>query len=443
VLAALSIALCAIAMALGSASAQPQSSGDAQKEYDQIFDQLLHDPTNVQLTYRFAELAVQVGNFESAITALERMLLFNPNLPQIKIELADLYIHLGSYDVAQVYLNQARAASNLSPELLSRIDKLQGDIDHGHSRHKWAANVLVGLRYQSNANAGPAGSSVLAGGVPATLNGDFVRKSDWNAFFAGTAQHSYDLGLHQNATWETNLYGYGSKQFVVNRVDLAYFEVNTGPRFDVGTEQRTFFSMRPYVLANDVLLGDNQYFWTGGAGVEFDRTITSRVQAGIDYEYRKKSFSDSNYFPTADLLSSSLNSLSGLVAYHILDNGILTVGASVDDEDARAKFNSNQSLEVYGSYTHSFQLPYQFPPGPLVITPAVYRIYTIYGAPDPAVSPTEKELTQEWRFMLTGQLGLTKHIAANIEFMRQLVYSGLINFKYDNTQVIVGLLFTY
>jgi hypothetical protein len=443
----LGVTLGALAVAVGPAAAQPApatlSDSGLQKQYDDVFQQMLRDPTNVELTYRFATLAAQIGNYESAITALERLLLFNPNLPRIKIELADLYIHLGSFDVAQVYLNQAKALPRLPPELLSRIDELQEQIDRLHSRSKWTASALVGLRYQSNANAGPAGASVFAGGVPATLSSTFVHRPDWNAFFSGTAQHSYDLGLQQNAVIETNIQAYASKQFVVNQVDLDYFEINSGPRFDVGNGDQTFFAMRPYVLANDVVLGDNQYFWTAGGGLEIDRTITSQLQAGLDYEFRLKRFSNSNYYPTASLLSSSLNSLSLLLAYHVFENGVATFGTSVADENARAKFNSNQVLEFFGSYAHSFQLPYEFPPGPLVIVPAIYRIYTVYGAPDPAISPIQTEVTQEWRYMLTAQLGLTKSLAANVQLMRQVVYSELINFKYNNTQVLFGLLWTY
>jgi hypothetical protein len=449
----LAVALCVSSLGFGQAAAQssssppssavPQSRDDLQKQYDDTFQQMLRNPTDIELTFRFAALSAQLANYESAITALERLLLFNPNLPRIKVELAGLYIRLGSFDVAQVYLNQAKQAPNMPPELLGRIDRLQSQIDRLHSRNRWTATALLGLRYQSDADAGPAGSSVIAGGLPATLSSDFVRKPDWNVFLAGTAQHSYDLGLQENATIETNAQLYLSKQFQVSRVDLGFLEVNSGPRFDVSSGDDTYFTARPYLLANDVALGDNQYFWTVGGGLELDRAITSKLQGTIDYEYRLKRFSNSGDFPLATLLSSELNSLAGLLTYHVLENGYFSIGSSIDDEDAKAQFNSNQVAEFYATYTHSFQLPFTFPPGPLVITPAIYRIYTVYGGPDSAVSLTKTELTQEWRYMLTVQLGLTRNMAANVQFMRQVVASDLINFKYNNTAAIVGLLWTF
>ena len=61
------------------------------------------DPTNLDLTFQFASIATQLGNFESAISALERMLLLNPNLPRVKLEVGVLYFRLGAYPIARSY----------------------------------------------------------------------------------------------------------------------------------------------------------------------------------------------------------------------------------------------------------------------------------------------------------------------------------------------------
>ena len=88
------------ALALGApAMAQTDDAAELRAEYDALFQQLFQDPGNLDLTFRFAEVAVQVGNFEAAISALERMLLYNPNLPRVRLELGVgvLYYRLGSY----------------------------------------------------------------------------------------------------------------------------------------------------------------------------------------------------------------------------------------------------------------------------------------------------------------------------------------------------------
>ena len=88
------------ASAIGSdrAAAQDDSADlDAlQKQYDAAFQEIFKDPGNLDKSFQYAELAVKLGNFEAAISALDRMLLINPNLPRVRLELGVLYFRLGS-----------------------------------------------------------------------------------------------------------------------------------------------------------------------------------------------------------------------------------------------------------------------------------------------------------------------------------------------------------
>ncbi|MBV9967201.1 MAG: tetratricopeptide repeat protein, partial [Alphaproteobacteria bacterium] len=52
-----------------------QSRSELEAEADQLFSELLKDPKNVDLTLRYAEAAAKLGNYEAAISSLERLLL--------------------------------------------------------------------------------------------------------------------------------------------------------------------------------------------------------------------------------------------------------------------------------------------------------------------------------------------------------------------------------
>src|ERR1700724_2808151 len=69
----------AIGMALhGIAAAEQlvpfQNTPEAQ-EADELFQQLLKDPKNIDLTFHYAQAAIKSGNIEGAISSLERLLL--------------------------------------------------------------------------------------------------------------------------------------------------------------------------------------------------------------------------------------------------------------------------------------------------------------------------------------------------------------------------------
>ena len=55
--------------------AEPLPDTAESRAADALFEQLLKDPKNVDLTFRYAEAAVKAGNIEAAISSLERLLL--------------------------------------------------------------------------------------------------------------------------------------------------------------------------------------------------------------------------------------------------------------------------------------------------------------------------------------------------------------------------------
>ena len=98
----------------GAASPQELSAADraqleAQKEA--LFQRTLRDPANLDVTFAYADISAKLGDNEAAVSALERMLLFNPNLPRVQLELGALYFRMGSYDIARTYFDRALAAN--------------------------------------------------------------------------------------------------------------------------------------------------------------------------------------------------------------------------------------------------------------------------------------------------------------------------------------------
>ena len=101
----------------------------ANPEYDAMFAQVLREPANLDLSFRFAEVATATGDYEAAIGALERMLFYNPALPRVRLELGILYFRLGSYEMARSYLKGALAGSDAPPEVRARVEPFLFEID--------------------------------------------------------------------------------------------------------------------------------------------------------------------------------------------------------------------------------------------------------------------------------------------------------------------------
>ena len=102
--------------------AQAATLAENQQRFDALYEQLLADPANVDLTLEYAELAVEIGDYEAAIPPLERLLISNPGANKIKLELGMMYYLLGSYDAARGYFAEITQDTNAKPELIRQAD---------------------------------------------------------------------------------------------------------------------------------------------------------------------------------------------------------------------------------------------------------------------------------------------------------------------------------
>src|SRR5712664_1915000 len=127
-----------------SAQAPAVSSSELKRQYDAAFQETLSKPADLDVLFRFAGLATQVGDLEGAVSALERMLLINPNLPRVRLELGVLYYRLGSYGVARTYLETALASAGLPSDVRSRAEQFLAEIRNRQSPSRFVGEMFGG-----------------------------------------------------------------------------------------------------------------------------------------------------------------------------------------------------------------------------------------------------------------------------------------------------------
>jgi hypothetical protein len=110
-----------------SSTSQPETTkpGSAPSDalrasYDAAFQASLDNPADPQVLVKFAEVAVQMGDIEGAISALERLLLVDGQQADVKLELGVLYYRLGSTEAAKAYLEAASSSPEASDEVKER-----------------------------------------------------------------------------------------------------------------------------------------------------------------------------------------------------------------------------------------------------------------------------------------------------------------------------------
>lgn len=95
----------------------PPPSAALRGQYDAAFQQMLKEPGKPEVVLNYAALATKVGDLEGAAGAYEGLLLVDPNLPQVKVQLGILYYRLKSYEMSRAYLEQAVQSPALTEDL--------------------------------------------------------------------------------------------------------------------------------------------------------------------------------------------------------------------------------------------------------------------------------------------------------------------------------------
>ena len=415
--------------------AEPES---LQAQYDAAFQEVLRSPGNLDVMFKFAGIAVRLGNYEAAISTLERMLLFNPELPRIRLELGVLYFRLGSFDVSRSYLKRAIEAKDVPQEVRTRVQAYLDEIDKKSARNQFTGSVFFGLRFQTNANAGPGSPGVRAAGVDAVLDNEFLGEEDYNIFASAVVQHDLDLHTQENETWRTIARAYWSRQGDQTQFDVGVLEATTGPRLAVYPDRFEDLSFRPYLLAGIVTLERARFFYTLGGGFEIRKPIGQRLIVDGGYELRRKEFRNTARRPNSDGLSGYEHAFGFGGRYAITEAIILNLHFSAVKDDARVEFNSNTEYAVSSSLSVRYDAPFQITSWPWQSVFAVSRVISNYSEPNPAVDPDVERLDHEWRLTLTNSFGLTEDWSIILQLQRVINNSNLPNFEFENDTVLLG-----
>src|SRR3970040_733549 len=95
---------------------------DPRAEQERLAAYIQHNPTDYDATYRYVLLSTELRDYEAGIGALERLLMFNPNLSRARKELGFLYARLGAYELSAQHLRNALAEGGLDPVQVAQVE---------------------------------------------------------------------------------------------------------------------------------------------------------------------------------------------------------------------------------------------------------------------------------------------------------------------------------
>lgn len=117
-----SLLLVAVVMLFGTSDVWARDKAAVKAEFHKAFDVMYAHPGDVDAAMKYSALAVELNDYEAAIPPLERLLMMNPALPEVRLQVGTLYYLLNSFDNATLQLELVINDKTATPELVAKAN---------------------------------------------------------------------------------------------------------------------------------------------------------------------------------------------------------------------------------------------------------------------------------------------------------------------------------
>lgn len=330
---------------------------------------VLKDPDNIALNFRYARQQVQDGNIKGASATLERILLIQPDLAPVRLFYAAVLIRLDNVSEAEQQLVQLEKSGD--PKVISQIARYRDVIADRRKRTHLSLNLALGGQYDTNPSATPSGNALLFGDV--TIDSDST-DDDYARIGQTRASFRHDLGSQAGHELFGGVSLAIADQVTEQSLDLFATSVNLGVKY-----QLPDLTISPELLVTDVNLADQQYYLSLGGRLSADYRLgkawrlTGLVEGGFQ-DYDSISVSE-----TANLNSGS--QVNAEIGVKYLISPTMQAELHLRHTDKRAETSYNQ---YYGD-TVSGRYLWLFGEGRFLSTDLAVGI-KFYDGPDPLIS---------------------------------------------------------
>ncbi len=398
------------------------------------FAQVLSAPENVQLNIDYARQQIAAGDLKEAGATLERVLLLNPTLYDVRVLYGLVLYRLGLYDRARYELELALESGELPAPLAAEAETYLGRIKYEQRPTRGSLTVTTGVDYESNRNQSPSSGQVLFSlplsptqYVTTTLNAN-PKIDDFAYILSAQGRLQHDLGTQEGSLLHADAGFYHSDKTEVDSLDLNAATLALG-----GTWYSGNWSVTPRLRGGFYWLDGDDYLATYGGEIEVAYRWDPQLATYVNFRGEEEDFRDTGDFGAASERSGRRLTGRAGVAWRFSSTQKLTVEGMVADKKGETAYESYDRYGVYAQHSWllgrgafsllGFWAENSSYDGPdFFITPAITRDEWLYrgrvtlGAPVSFFAPELPEAV--------------KDINLIVQYEYETVDSNILNFDY-------------
>jgi hypothetical protein len=368
----------------------------ALQQKEEVFKQLFKDPTNLSLLFKYANLSIMVGDLEGAIGVFEQMLIYDSELPRIRLELGVLYFRLGAFALANNYLKSVKEY-NPPSEVEARVDQFLEAIVSAEEPFQWQQTLSIGFKRTTNGNSGINADFIEIGDFLLDLDPESQRQSDRSSLFNYSLSIDQDLN-HPRGDNIQYFFSYGADRLdTFKQFDVQSNVFSVRRNFNLDENFFSFFNLEDPVFAPNmnllrVVLNRQEILRSGRISLDYSGQLDNGSSMLFTY-YREEKI-----FRSGRQKNGRINGVSFGQSYVWAGSQAL-YGYRVILENYRAsagyEFYENYGLEL--SYSQPIGEDWQFSSKYSYQDKSHDEEYPLFGA--------RHDQAESWRFNLLKPMG--------------------------------------
>lgn len=403
---------------------------------DVTFADVLRDPDNIRLNYRFAQTQIRDGNIRGASATLERILLIEPNQPDVRLLYAVVLFRLDNLQDAERELRAVRELP-MTASLKAEVEGFLSEIQQRKKRLRFNVLVNFGGQYDWNGNSAPRSGTRLISGFPFELGDADRRHREFSANATVRAGFDYDLALQRRHSVNGAVTAYRSEHLHEDQLDLEVGAAELGA--SLAYEPVT---IKPTFSLSKIRLAHFRYLTIARAEAETlyqasKKTVLSAT-AGIEDQHY-------NSVPVSTTANEREGrQIDGLLGAKYLIDPTIQVGGHIGYYDKNAK----RPYNAYHRYEYQAESTILLTGGRFLLATVTYQKDS-YKAPDTFTSDDTRD---DWsvRGKLTFGFPVSNlferevadflaGLTATVSIERFHAASNIPDYQYRNTSISAGL----
>lgn len=376
-----------------------KAAEDAQQlpvEDDVTYQDILKDPDNLELNLRYAKAQIARGELKGASATLERILLINPDQPQIRLYYAIVLYRLDNTDEAEREL-RALQALPLPPDVASEVDRFLSEIALRRQRLRFVLGLTFGGYFDDNKTAGSKTGQQLVVGALADLAEADRDHDDFGLLGVASINMRYDLGLQDKHQIIGSASHYISEQATQETFNTQSLSVEGGLELNFPR-----FTFTPTAFTQSTFLSRERYYRGWGVAGALSVPIDGDLTLNVDGRYTSEKFNGISESSSAVLRSGHSHDYEIGLDYTINPANRLSLSYHQKFKRARRVFYQYVSGEA--ELAHTLLLG----GGHYVLNSLSFE-KRLYSGPDEAVS-AERRKDQVTRYRLTYGMPISSMI---------------------------------